>query len=26
MAPGQAAMDGIVEFSAGCYADPIMFW
>uniref|UniRef100_A0ACD6A9G3 Uncharacterized protein n=1 Tax=Avena sativa TaxID=4498 RepID=A0ACD6A9G3_AVESA len=25
MAPGQAAMDGIMEFSAGCYADPIMF-
>jgi myb proto-oncogene protein len=25
MAPGQAAMDGLVEFSAGCYADPIMF-
>ncbi|KAM0828066.1 hypothetical protein ACQ4PT_067793 [Festuca glaucescens] len=25
MVPGQAAMDGLVEFSAGCYADPIMF-
>uniref|UniRef100_A0ACD5X6T6 Uncharacterized protein n=1 Tax=Avena sativa TaxID=4498 RepID=A0ACD5X6T6_AVESA len=25
MAPGQAAMDGIMEFSPGCYAEPIMF-
>ncbi|CAM0873795.1 unnamed protein product [Alopecurus aequalis] len=25
MAPGQAAMDGLIELSAGCYAGPIMF-